>query len=115
MPNSAKPPWIIRTVAAPLLLSLALHGLLFSVLWFWPARTHSPTLTIASTRITLDACVVDSHSSTLLPPPELPAELLGSDVNTPLAPRLEGLPTPRKRPDPTPIPADRTGNEGRIG
>ena len=98
MPNCVKPPWILRTVAAPLLVSLALHGLLFSALWFWPVRTKSPRLTIESTRITLDACILDSRSSTLLPSPEFPADLRGKDVNITQAPRLEGLPTTPKHP-----------------
>ncbi len=115
MPYSAKPPWIIRTVAAPLLLSLVLHGLLFSALWFWPTRSKGPALTIASTRITLDACVVEPGSSTLLPPPELPAEFLGPDVNTTLAPRLEGAPTPPKRSKPTPTLTEGTENGSGIG
>ena len=110
MPNSVKPRWIIRTVAAPLLVSLFLHGLLFLALWYWPARTHSPALSIESTRITLDSCVLDSHSSTLLPAGELPSELLGPDVNATLAPRLEAPPTPRKHPVPIPVPDGRTGN-----
>ncbi len=98
MPYSVKPPWIVRTVAAPLLVSLALHGLLFSALWFWPVRTKGPTLTIDSTRITLDACAIDSHSSTLLPSPEFPADLHGKDVNITQAPRLEGLPAKPEHP-----------------
>ena len=119
MPYSAKPRWIIRTLAAPLLLSLALHGLLFLALWLWPTRTRSPTLAIDSTRITLDACVLDSPSSTLLPAPELPSDLLSPDVSTTLAPRLEAPPTPPKRPDPVPhpdpVPDGRTGNGIGMG
>ncbi len=98
MPNCIKPPWIIRTVAAPLLVSLALHGLLFSALWFWPTRTHSPPLAINSTRITLDGCVLDSRASTLLPAAEFPADLLGKGVNVTQAPRLEGLPATAEHP-----------------
>jgi|SRR5579884_3763748 len=98
MPYSVKPPWIIRTIAAPLLVSLVLHGLLFSALWFWPARTDSPPLTINSTRITLDGCVLDSPASTLLPAAEFPADLLGKDVNIAQAPRLEGLPATPEHP-----------------
>src|SRR5690348_4422133 len=98
MPNPVKPPWIIRTVAAPLLVSLAMHGLLFSVLWFWPAWTSSPPLTINSTRITLDGCVLDSPASTLLPAAEFPADLIGKDVNIAQAPRLEVLPPTPEQP-----------------
>jgi len=83
-------------VVVPLLVSLVLHGLLFLLLWFWPVRTSSPTLAIESTRITLDTCVLGPTSSMLLPPPELPPELLGQEVDTALAPRLEGLPARRK-------------------
>jgi hypothetical protein len=119
MPYPAKPRWIIRTLAAPLLLSLALHGLLFLALWLWPARTRSPTLTIASTRITLDACALDSRSATLLPAAEFPPDLLGPDVNTTLAPRLEAPPTLHKTPDPVPhpdpVPDGRTGNGIGMG
>jgi hypothetical protein len=92
MPHSANSRWPLRSVALPLLLSLALHGLLFLALWFWPARTRSPLLSIESTRITLDTCVLDSGSPTLLPERELPPDLLGPHVDTALAPRLEGPP-----------------------
>lgn len=117
MPYSAKPRWIIRTLAAPLILSLALHGLLFLALWMWPTRTRSPTLAIDSTRITLDACVLDSRSATLLPAPELPADLLGPEVRTTLAPRLEAPPTPQKPPVPVPVPVPDgiTGNGNGNG
>lgn len=112
MPNSLKPRWIIRTAGAPLLLSLALHGLLFAALWFWPVRTHGPSLTIESTRITLDTCVLDSGSPTLSPAPELPEEIRGQEVNTTFAPKVEGFPTPRKQPvsAPLPVPDGGTGN-----
>ncbi|MHB1424916.1 MAG: vWA domain-containing protein [Gemmataceae bacterium] len=89
MPRTAKPGWTVRAIAAPLLLSLTLHVLLLLALWFWPTRTLSPTLTIASTRITLDTCVLDPRSSTLLPAPELPPDLRGPNVNTTLAPQLQ--------------------------
>jgi hypothetical protein len=97
MSHSAKPRWIIRTVAAPMLLSLALHGLLFLALWHWPTRTRGPALTIESTCVTLESCVLDSPSATLLPSPELPPELLGQEIDTSLAPRLEEV-TPASSP-----------------
>lgn len=103
MPHSVKPRWTIRTLAVALFVSLALHGWLFLVLWCWPARMRSPALTIQSTRITVDACVLDAPSSTLLPERELPADLRGPNVDTTLAPRLEApLPTvaSRQRPQP---------------
>ncbi len=103
MPYSGKPRWTIRSAGVALLLSLALHGLLLLILWCWPARMRSPTLTIQSTRIILDTCVLDSPSSTLLPARELPAELLGPKVDTTLAPRLEAPPpTVANRPRPLP-------------
>ena len=92
MPHSAKPRWTIRTITVALFVSLALHGMLFMVLWCWPARMHSPPLTIQSTRITVDTCVLDSPSSTLLPGRDLPADLRGPNVDTTLAPRLETPP-----------------------
>jgi hypothetical protein len=119
MSHPAKPGWIIRTVAAPLFLSLALHGMLLLGLWLWPTGGHSPTLSIESTRVTLEACILDSRSATLLPPPELPPELLGSEVNTALAPRLEGAAPAAIRtnpvPVPDPVPDGDTGNGNGIG
>lgn len=95
MPHSAKPRRNLRAIAVPLLLSLMLHGLLLLALWFWPERSAGPTLSIQSTRITLDTCILDSRSSTLLPERELPADLLGPKVETTLAPQLE-MPPPKK-------------------
>ena len=92
MPCSGKLGWTTRAVAAPLLASLVLHGLLILALWFWPTRTPSPTLTITSTRIGVDTCSVDPQASTLLPPPELPPELFGHNVSTTLAPQLLDVP-----------------------
>jgi hypothetical protein len=92
MPRSAKLGWNLRTIAVPLLLSLVLHGLLLLALWFWPMRTRSPALTIESTRITIDTCVLDTPSSTLLPEGELPADLRGSIVQATLAPQLLDAP-----------------------
>lgn len=112
MPHSAKPRWTIRTVAVALFVSLALHGLLIVVLWCWPARMRSPALTIESTRITLDACVLDSRSSTLLPERELPADLRGPNIDTTLAPRLEAPPptVPNRQRPPAGKPRASEGN-----
>ncbi len=112
----AKPHWVVRTVAVPLLLSLALHSLLVLALWFWPTRTRSPTLTIDSTRITLDTRMLEPRASTLLPAPEMPSDLRGPDVHTSLAPQLLEAPDPvgaatvRERSSP-PLP-DSRGSEG---
>lgn len=122
MPHSAKPRWTVGTIAVAVFASLALHGLLFLVLWCWPARMRSPTLTIQSTRITVDTCVLDSPSSTLLPQREFPADLLGTKVDTTLAPRLEGIPAKTSAPSEprasasgssSPL-ADARGSEGNL-
>jgi hypothetical protein len=111
MPCSAKLGWSARTIAAPLLLSLVLHGLLLLSLWFWPTRTPSPTLTIESTRITLDTCKLDCRTSTLLPERALPAELLGTNVDAALAPQLsDPLPTPKHSAAPA-VAEQKGGNE----
>lgn len=103
MYRSTKLGWTARTVAVPLLLSLALHGLLVTALWFWPARTPPPTLSIESTRITLETCVLDSRASTVGPEREFPADLLGSNVNTTFAPQLQEAP---------PLPSESTSSTG---
>lgn len=111
MIRSGKLRWTVRSVAVPLLLSLVVHGFLLLALWYWPMRTHSPTLTIQSTRISLDTCVLASPSSTLLDESELLGP--GVDVDTALAPRIEEPPpssTPRPS-DPAPVSRDGTGNE----
>ena len=117
MTHSVKPRWIIRTVAAPLLLSLTLHGLLLLALWYWPTGRHSPALSIESTRVTLEACILDSPSATLLPSTELPPALLGPDVNTTLAPRLEGEVPTKQHPTSVPTPRSQAelGNVRREG
>ncbi len=93
MPDAGKLRGSVRTVALPLALSLLVHGLLLLVLWFWPIRKGSPTLTIQSTRIALDTCVLDSPASTLLAEQDLPPDLIGPSKDITFAPRLEG-PTP---------------------
>src|SRR5579859_7574192 len=97
MPQAGKLGWTARTIAVPLLLSLLVHGLLLLALWFWPIRKGSPTLTIQSTRITLDTCMLDSPASTLLADRELPPDLLDPRGDTTFVPRLEG-PSPPSAP-----------------
>jgi hypothetical protein len=110
MPRSAKIGWTVRGVAVSLLLSLLLHGLLFLALWCWPVQRPSPTLTIASTRITVDTCTLDPRSPILLADPELPPDLIGTKVDVALAPRLEA-PTPTKAsPVSRPVAGGRTGS-----
>jgi hypothetical protein len=110
MPRSAKIGWTAGRVAVSLLLSLALHGLLLLALWCWPVQTPSATLTIESTRITVDTCTLDLRTPTLLAEPELPADLRDTNVDVSLAPRLDE-PTPTKA-SPVPLPAasGRTGS-----
>jgi hypothetical protein len=109
MPRSAKLSRTVHGVAAPLLLSLALHGLLLLALWFWPTQTRSPTLAIDSTRITLDACVLEPCSPTLLPAEELPLELRGLNTQTTLAPQLLDAPPLPAGTGATPVPSPKTG------
>lgn len=89
MPHWAKRRWLL-----PLLLSLMVHGLLSLALWCWPKRTYSPPLTIHGPHLILDTRVMETRSSTLLPEPELPADLRGSAVQTSLAPQLLDAPSP---------------------
>lgn len=116
MPRSAKLGWTVGGVAVSLLLSLLLHALLFLALWYWPVQTPSPTLSIESTRITIDTCTLDPRTPTLLAESVLPADLRGTNVDVSLAPRLEE-PTPRKAASPVsrPVADGRTesGNEQR--
>ena len=104
MLRTAKLGWTIRGVAIPLFLSLALHGLLFLALWFWPTRTPSPPLAIESTRIILDTCVLEPRSPTLLPEEELPLELRGLNTQNNLAPQLVDAPPVHTRTGETPVP-----------
>lgn len=117
MPHSAKLGWTVGSIAVPLLVSLALHGLLLLALWCWPMQKRSPTLSIESTRITIDTCVLDSPSPTLLPEAELPADLLGPNGNDALAPRWDGPAPTRAHPVPIAVPAanHRTGNGNGNG
>jgi len=111
MLHSGKPHGTFRSAVVPLFVSLALHGLVFLFLWFWPTRTRSPMLAIESTRITLDTCVLDSGSPILLPERGLPPDMLDQDVNATLAPQLEDIPKPQKRP----VPVSDSSTENRIG
>ena len=104
MPRSANLGWPLRSVAVPLLLSLALHGLLLVTLWLWPTRTRSPTLTIESTRITLDTCVLEPNSPILVAADELPLDLRGVNVQTGLAPQILDAPPPHQTTGETPVP-----------
>jgi hypothetical protein len=117
MPRSGKFRWTSRNIAVPLLLSVVVHGLLFSALWFWPHRSQSPTLTIQSTRITLDTCILESPSSMLLSERELPTDLIGPAVDTALAPRLEepSPPPTQKRASPIPVSQPVPISDGRTG
>lgn len=108
MPRSAKLGWITHGLVVPLLLSLALHGLLFVALWFWPTRTRSPTLAIESTHFTLDTRVWEPRSPTLLAEEELPPDLRGAIVQTSLAPQLLDAPPPHSRTGGTPAPQKKT-------
>ncbi|HTU20507.1 MAG TPA: hypothetical protein VMG10_20755 [Gemmataceae bacterium] len=104
MPHSAKLGWSVRGVLAPLLVSVVLHGLLFLALWFWPTRTPSSPLSIQSTRIMLDTCVIEPPSPMLLPGEELPLDLRGLNVQTSLAPTILNTPPLHSRSGNTLVP-----------
>lgn len=110
MPRSAKIGWTARGFAVPLLLSLALHGLLLLALWCWPMRTPGPMLSIENTRITIDTCSVDLRSPTLLAEQNLPANFLDPTDNASLAPQLIEPPPVPVHSIPVPVPAERRGN-----
>src|SRR5215469_12237053 len=83
----------LRAASVPLLLSLALHGLLLLALWFWPTPPRSRADVVESTRISLDACRIDPGSPVVLPPGDLPDDLRASDVDVTMAPRLVEAPS----------------------
>jgi hypothetical protein len=88
MARSANLRWSAGTLAVPLVLSLVIHGLLFAVLWLWPTRSPAPALSIASTRISLDTCVLDAGPAAGTPERELPEYLRGPNIGTDLNPSL---------------------------
>ena len=98
MPRSAKSNGPLRAVAVPLTWSLALHGLLFLALWLWPNSQPAPKLTIDSTRITFDTCVLDPQSSVIGPERGLAADIafapqLSEAPSLPSEPPAEAGPT----------------------
>ena len=92
MARSGKRRWSAGTLAVPFLLSLAIHGLLFGVLWLWPARSPGPALSIESTRISLDTCLLDSGPAAALHEKELPEYLRGPNIGTDIQPLLMEAP-----------------------
>lgn len=99
MPHSRKHRWTARTLAIPFAVSLALHGLLFLALGFWPTPKHTPTLTIESTRITVDTCVFDPSFAALGPERELPADVIPAHVANDFVSQLhEAPPIPQVSP-----------------
>jgi von Willebrand factor type A domain len=82
----------VRALAVSLLLSLAVHGLLFLALGFCPRRSRSPALAIESTRITLETCRLKLDSPANRPEREPPAHLRGPDVDVGFNPRLQEAP-----------------------
>jgi hypothetical protein len=99
MSGSANLRRTLRGLAVPLGLSLMLHGLLLLALWCFPSRLHGPTLSIESTRISLDTCRLDLGAS-----PDRPEhKTRAGDVTTDLHPQLLDSP-------PAPVePADSQG------
>jgi hypothetical protein len=78
----------LRAASVPLLLSLTAHGLLLLGLSFWPTPSRTTACVVESTRIALEACVLDPGSPVLRPGGDLPADLQGPDANITMAPRL---------------------------
>ena len=88
MARSAKRRWSAGTWSVPFLLSLAVHGMLFGVLWLWPTRSPGPALSIESTRISLDTCLLDAGSTAAQRERELPEYLRGPNIGTEMQPLL---------------------------
>jgi hypothetical protein len=92
MARSVKLGWSRSTLAVPFLLSLAVHGLLFAVFWLWPTRSPGPALSIASTRISLDTCLLDTGPAAATAERELPEYLRGPNIGTDINPGLQETP-----------------------
>jgi hypothetical protein len=91
MARCAKLRQTLRGAAVPLLLSLMVHGLLLLALWCFPVQQRGPTLSIESTRISLDTCLLDLGVSAKLSEHKAPADHASTDLNpqlldTPVAP-----------------------------
>lgn len=98
MAQSAKRRWRMGTLAVPFLLSLAVHGMLFGVLWFWPVRSPGPALSIESTRISLDTCVLDAGPAAKQSERELPEYLRGPNIGIEMQPQLLEAPATSSEP-----------------
>jgi hypothetical protein len=125
MANSVTGGRTVRALIVPLLLSLSVHGLLFLALWLCPMRSRSPTLSIESTRIAMEICLLDHESPARSGQGEPAPHLPGPDVKIDFSPQLketaplpsEVTPSPRRYPSlsgPTvPAPAD-NGSKGGV-
>jgi hypothetical protein len=60
MPAPANLPQAHKGLAVPFLLSLSVHGLLLSALWFCPSQPAGGGLAIETTRISLETCSIDA-------------------------------------------------------
>ncbi len=94
MARSAKRRWNAGTLAVPFLSSLAVHGMLFGVLWLWPAHSPGPALSIESTRISLDTCLLDNGPTGAQREQALPEYLRGPNIGTEMQPLLLEAPAP---------------------
>jgi hypothetical protein len=103
MANSANGRRTVRALTLSLLLSLAAHGLLFLALWLWPTRSRPPALSIESTRIAMETCMLDLESPAREVRGESPPHLRGPEVKVDFSPQLkeatplssEAAPSPR--------------------
>ena len=72
MTRPAKLRQTLRAASVPLLLSLAVHGLLLLAMWFWPTPSRSTACVVESTRIALDTCLIDAGPPTFREGGDLP-------------------------------------------
>jgi hypothetical protein len=78
MPPSAKRSRTARILVLSLLSSLALHGGVFLALWFWPASKADSPLALESTRVVVNACILDPSPAALVPQGEAAPVEVGS-------------------------------------
>jgi hypothetical protein len=117
----------VRGLAVPLLVSLAIHALLFLALWLFPTRSRSPALAIESTRIAVETCSLDPESPAKKSGGEPPSRMHAAKVDVSFNPQLQEAPvvareeTPPSRPTPfltgpiAPLARIHAGNDSEGG
>ncbi len=79
----------VRSLLLPLLLSLAVHGLLFLALWLWPTHTRPPVLSIENTRLAMETCRFDIESPVRSGKGAQPPRLQGPKGRLDFSPQLK--------------------------